>query len=98
MSGYCEAATFGGMAPSTPSVPSFVQDIFKTGKVSTPTAQFERSMAGYGNGSAFGGSAPVTVNVNAPIYGVQDVQRLIIDSVNQAQKNGTTTVLPNGGR
>jgi hypothetical protein len=40
----------------------------------------------------------VTVNVNAPIYGVQDVQRLIIDSVNQAQKNGTTTVLPNAGR
>jgi hypothetical protein len=40
----------------------------------------------------------VTVNVNAPIYGAQDVQRLIIDSVNQAQKNGTTTVLPNNGR
>jgi hypothetical protein len=40
----------------------------------------------------------VTVNVNAPIYGAQDVQRLIIDSVNQAQKNGTKTVLPNNGR
>lgn len=106
-----------------PVAPPFVADIFNQGKISTPMAAFERSMAGYGNGSAFGGMAPsaqlptsylpqgylginsipqgqqaVTVNVNAPIYGVQDVQRLIIDSVNQAQKNGTTTVLPNGGR
>lgn len=39
-----------------------------------------------------------TININAPVYGVADLQRLIVDSVNQAQKNGTTTVLPNGGR
>lgn len=38
------------------------------------------------------------ININAPVYGIADLQRLIIDSVNQAQKNGTTTVLPNGGR
>lgn len=38
------------------------------------------------------------IQINAPVYGVADLQRLIIDSVNQAQKNGTTTVLPNGGR
>jgi hypothetical protein len=42
--------------------------------------------------------AQPTININAPVYGVGDLQRLIIDSVNQAQKNGTTTVLPNGGR
>lgn len=39
-----------------------------------------------------------TININAPVYGIADLQRLIVDSVNQAQKNGTTTVLPNGGR
>ena len=98
MAGYGDGSAFGGMAAATPSVPSFVQDIFKPGQVSTPTAQFERSMAGYGQGASFGGSAPVSVNINAPVYGVQDLQRLIIDSVNQAQKNGTTTVLPNNGR
>ena len=98
LAGYGNGSAFGGSAPSTPSVPSFVQDIFKPGQVSTPTAQFERSMAGYGQGASFGGSAPVSVNINAPVYGVQDLQRLIIDSVNQAQKNGTTTVLPNNGR
>lgn len=39
-----------------------------------------------------------TININAPVYGVGDLQRLIVDSINQAQKNGTTTTLANGGR
>jgi hypothetical protein len=49
-------------------------------------------------GSGTGVAPPTTVNINAPVYGITDLQRLIIDSVNQAQKNGTTTVLANGGR
>lgn len=53
--------------------------------------------SGYGSITMIPQAQP-TVNINAPVYGINDLQRLIIDSVNQAQKNGTTTVLPNGGR
>jgi len=82
--------------PSATSVPSFVQDIFKPNQVSTPTSYLPQGYLGIN--SIPQSQQAVSVNINAPVYGVQDLQRLIIDSVNQAQKNGTTTVLPNNGR
>lgn len=53
--------------------------------------------SGYGSITMIPQAQP-TININAPVYGVGDLQRLIVDSINQAQKNGTTTTLPNGGR
>lgn len=64
---------------------------------STPPLPSAYLPTGYGSITMIPQAQP-TVNINAPVYGVGDLQRLIIDSINQAQKNGTTTTLANGGR
>ena len=84
----------GGKYGSTPAVLPPSSSLLLGGgmPISVPSASLPVG------GSSSGGMPPTVVNINAPVYGVADLPRLIIDAVNQAQKNGTTTVLANGGR